>query len=189
MKIIAGLGNPGRRYRDTRHNAGWMALDKAAGLCGVRSEKDRGDCILAVCGEVCLFRPLRYMNRSGPPLARLVRESGSSPAELLVLVDDMDLPLGRVRLRAGGSSGGHKGLMSVALALETDAFPRLRMGIGPRPGHLDGQEFVLSPFGPDEWEAVEQMTDRAARAALCWAEEGIEPAMNRFNASEPEGDP
>ncbi len=186
MKIIAGLGNPGRQYAATRHNAGWMALDELAQTIGVGREAERHGALMARAGGLLLAKPLGYMNRSGPPLERLCREEGVAAQDLLVLVDDLDLPLGRTRIRPGGSSGGHKGLESVARALGTQDYPRLRMGIGPRPPQVEAREFVLNPFSEDEWDEVERMAGRAARAALCWAREGIEAAMNRHNRAEPE---
>jgi len=181
VRIIAGLGNPGRRYRGTRHNAGWMALDKVARRCGAREEGLRCGGLLARCDDLWLFRPLSYMNMSGRPVAWLRREAGIGLEDVLVLVDDLNLPLGRIRLRTGGSSGGHNGLASLVEALGTEEFARLRMGIGPCPAGAEGREFVLSAFAPDQQEVVEMMTEEAAEAALCWAREGAEAAMTRFN--------
>ncbi len=182
VKIIAGLGNPGRQYADTRHNTGWMTLEKLARRGGAEEpEEERCDGLLLRCGGVWLFRPLGYVNLSGPPVAWLCREACADLEDLLVLADDLNLDLGTIRLRRGGSSGGHKGLASLAEALGTESFPRLRMGIGPSPPGEDARDFVLSPFAPEEREAVENMTDEAAEAALCWAREGIGAAMNRFN--------
>ncbi|MFO7957363.1 MAG: aminoacyl-tRNA hydrolase [Candidatus Brocadiia bacterium] len=181
MKIIAGLGNPGSRYSGTRHNAGWMGLERLQRKCDARSERFRGKGSLARGEDLLLFKPLGYMNRSGPPIARLLDREGASPADLLVLVDDVNLPLGTLRLRAGGSSGGHNGLASVRQALGTQEFARLRMGVGPCPPGVNLVDFVLSPFHKSEWETVRQMAEKAADAALCWADEGVEPTMNRFN--------
>jgi len=181
VRIIVGLGNPGPDYAETRHNAGWMAIEKVAARLGRVREEFRGDGMLGRARGVLLFKPLLYMNRSGPPVARLMRETDARPDELLVLVDDLNLRLGAIRLRPGGSSGGHNGLVSLVEALGTDQFARLRMGIGPRPGRMDAKDFVLSPFGDAEWDAVEEMTDRAADAALCWLRDGVEEAMNSFN--------
>ncbi len=181
VRIIVGLGNPGADYADTRHNAGWMALDKTAGRLGRVREEFRGDGMLGRAQRVLLFKPLLYMNRSGPPLGRLMRETGAGPQDVLVLVDDLNLRLGAIRLRPGGSAGGHNGLTSLIEAMGTDQFARLRMGIGPRPGRMDAKDFVLSPFEDAEWDAVEEMTDRAADAALCWLKGGVEEAMNSFN--------
>ena len=181
MRIIVGLGNPGPDYADTRHNAGWMAVDKVAGRLGRCREEFRGDAMLGRTADALLLKPLLYMNRSGPPTARLLRETGVGLNDLLVLADDLNLPLGAVRLRPAGSSGGHNGLASLIEALAGDQFPRLRMGIGPRPTGVDARDFVLSPFGDAEWDAVEEMTDRAAEAVLCWMKDGMEEAMSRFN--------
>jgi len=181
VKIITGLGNPGRRYAETRHNAGWMAVNKLASRCGACEEELRCGGLLARCGELWLFKPLSFMNLCGASVGCIVREAGVELQETLVLVDDLDLPLGRIRLRPGGSSGGHNGLTSLIEALGTEEFPRLRMGIGPCPPEMDGREFVLSPFAPDECPAVEAMIHEAVEAALCWAKESIEAAMTRFN--------
>lgn len=184
MKIITGLGNPGRKYADARHNAGWMALNKLAARCGAGEEELRCGGLRARCGELWLFKPLSYMNLCGPSVACMVREVGVELQDILILVDDLALPLGRIRLRPGGSSGGHNGLASLIEALGTEQFPRLRMGIGPCPPETDGREFVLSPFGPEERVPVEAMTGEAVEAALCWATEGIEAAMTQFNRKE-----
>ena len=183
MRIIVGLGNPGPEYADTRHNAGWMAVEKVAARIGRCREEFRGDGMLGRADEALLLKPLLYMNRSGPPTARLMRETGAALGDLLVLADDMNLPLGAVRVRPAGSSGGHNGLASLIEALGSDQFPRLRMGTGPRPAGMDARDFVLSPFDDAEWDAVEEMTDVAAEAVLCWIRDGIEEAMSRFNRS------
>ena len=190
MRIIVGLGNPGPDYADTRHNAGWMAVEKVAARIGRCREEFRGDGMLGRADEALLLKPLLYMNRSGPPTARLMRETGAALSDLLVLADDMNLPLGAVRVRPTGSSGGHNGLASLIEALGSDQFPRLRMGTGPRPTGMDARDFVLSSFDDAEWDAVEEMTDRAAEAVLCWMKDGIEEAMSRFNrgVEKPEGE-
>jgi len=181
LKVMVGLGNPGRVYSKTRHNAGWMALDRVAESCDVGREEDVCQGILAPCGDIWLFKPLTYMNLSGPPVAELCRRAGVDVKDVLVLVDDLNLPLGSVRLRPGGSSGGHRGLESLVNALRTEEFPRLRMGVGPHSSGEDTREFVLSPFARNELDTVQQMIDSAAQAALCWARDGMEAAMNRFN--------
>ena len=184
LKIIVGLGNPGRRYCESRHNAGWMALDLVAEHTGKGSERYSCDGVMLRGKETLLFKPLQYMNRSGPPVADLLERTGAGLDRLLVLMDDLNLPLGRVRLRGSGSSGGHNGLQSVIEALDTEQFPRLRMGIGPCPPAVEGRDFVLSPFAEEEWEQVEAMFETAAEAALCWASHGLEVAMSRFNSRE-----
>ncbi len=185
MRLIVGLGNPGPRYAETRHNAGWMAVDRLAARCGAHGEVFRADRVEARCGDLLLVKPLLYMNRSGPPVANVLRRTGLPIEHLLVLVDDANLTLGAIRLRRGGSSGGHNGLQSVADALGSEQFARLRMGVGRRPRGLALREYVLGDFGPEEWDAVEPMLDAAAEAALCWASEGAEAAMNRYNRDAP----
>ena len=186
MKIVAGLGNPGPNYQATRHNAGWMAADELARRLHATPRRCPHGA-LAEADDLVVFKPLAYMNRTGPPLARLLDRRQAGPEDLLVLVDDVNLSLGSLRLREGGSSGGHNGLESVIGALGTEQFHRLRMGIGPAPGGEALREFVLSPFAPEEREAAEQMAARAAQAAFCWAREGIQTAMNRFNRRADEG--
>ena len=183
MRIVVGLGNPGRKYRRTRHNIGWTALDQLAAVCGVRGDEDVPGGVVARCGETWLFRPLSYMNMCGPPVASLCRWAGADLADLLVVVDDLNLPLGALRLRPQGSSGGHNGLESLIAALGTEQFARLRLGIGPVPEGVPWREFVLGRFLPDERKPAEELAQQAARAARCWAERGLQEAMNRFNAT------
>jgi len=181
LRVIVGLGNPGPRYARTRHNAGWMVLDRLASeSCEGRQEECCGG-LLWRAGRVWLFKPLTYMNESGPPVAQLCRRTGLELDSLLVVVDDLNLTLGALRLRPGGSSGGHRGLESVAEALGVDRFPRLRLGIGPLPEGMDAREFVLSEFEAHERETVERMVGTSAQAARCWAREGIQAAMNLYN--------
>jgi PTH1 family peptidyl-tRNA hydrolase len=158
-----------------------MALDVVAESHAVGSEEDCCNGVLARCDELGLFKPLTFMNRSGPAVARLCAQEGVGSSDVLVLVDDLDLPLGALRLRPRGSPASHKGLISLVEALGTEEFPRLRIGIGPRPAEVDGRDFVLSPFEAGERAVVDQVTDVAAQAVQCWAGEGIEVAMNRFN--------
>ncbi len=181
MRIVAGLGNPGARYARTRHNAGWMALDELARGCTPRPEPTAADGLLARCEGMFLFKPLGYMNRSGPPIARALAEKDIAAKDLLVLVDEVNLPLGSLRLRPGGSDGGHNGLGSIIGALSTQQFPRMRLGVGPCPAGWEMRDFVLSPFEPAEQDAVAQMVERAAEAALCWRDRDIQVAMSRFN--------
>jgi PTH1 family peptidyl-tRNA hydrolase len=182
-----GLGNPGPEYEDTRHNAGFRLADHLAARWGVgpfrradRAREARG----TVRGtDVRLVKPWTYMNRSGAVVAPLRDLSGFDPARhLLVLVDEVALPLGRFRLRAAGSPGGHNGLRSVEAALRTREYARLRIGVGPAPeGLADLADFVLDAFGPEERSALAALLDPMADAVDCWLDEGIEAAMNRFN--------
>jgi PTH1 family peptidyl-tRNA hydrolase len=147
----------------------------------VSDQQERCGGLAGRCGQLVLFKPLSYMNRSGGPVARLLAAEGATPEDLLVLVDDVNLPLGTVRLRASGSSGGHNGLESVEEALGTRDYARLRMGVGRCPPRRDLAEYVLEPFEEDEWPAVDHMCEVALDAILVWARRGAEPAMEMFN--------
>lgn len=189
MKVICGLGNPGERYRFTRHNVGFRIVDLLAdrwGLTGQGRVKD-GAALLEVRrpepeGRVLLVKPLKYMNRSGGPLRSALRQTDVVPDDdLLVVCDDIDLPLGRIRLRRSGSAGGHNGLRDIIGALGTDGFARERIGIG-RAGVA--ADHVLSTFRPDEREVADEMVRVGADAAERWLRDGIEGAMNAFNGLE-----
>ena len=184
-KLIVGLGNPGRQYLDNRHNVGWMALDRVADIRGVHAEEERYEAMVARCGNLLLLKPLTYMNRSGRSVKRALEVEQIELNHLLVVMDDVDLALGSVRLRDCGSSGGHRGLESVIRQVGTDEIARLRLGVGPCPAYIETSDFVLSDFGGDEMDELDEMLERAARAALCWAEEGPEAAMNRHNYTAP----
>ncbi len=185
MKIIVGLGNPGLRYRRTRHNFGSIVLGALARSrrLGFRRGKHRCTRAMGRIGkeEVLLIRPQTYMNLSGRCVAPLLRESGLSVADLMVVCDDVNLDLGRMRLRRGGSAGGHKGLASIAQHLKTQAFPRLRLGVGEPPEWMDMMSYVLGAFPRGEREVVNQTIARAVQALETWVYYGIEEAMNRFN--------
>jgi peptidyl-tRNA hydrolase, PTH1 family len=186
MKVICGLGNPGERYRFTRHNVGFRVVDLLAdrwGLTGAGRVRD-GAAVLEVrredpIGAVLLVKPMRYMNRSGAPLRATLRQTDVDVAsDLLVVADDIDLPLGRVRLRRSGSAGGHNGLRDIITTLGTNEFNRLRVGVG-RSGDAVGH--VLATFGPGERELSDEMVRVAADAAERWLAEGTDAAMNEFN--------
>lgn len=187
MKLIAGLGNPGAQYARTRHNLGFVVADLLASALGVSFTRMQDEALLlrVRCGgvTVLLIKPQTYMNNSGRAVAAVARRNGCAPEDILVLVDDVHLPLGKIRLRAGGSAGGHNGLKSIAACLGNEEFCRLRMGVGSEAleqmNTLSG--YVLSRFRAEENAVVSQMAERAAQAALCWIEEGMEQAMNRFN--------
>lgn len=186
MKLIVGLGNPGRRYRGTRHNVGWEVVARLARRDGIRVEEEEGWAQIgrgAIGGQrVLLAMPQTYVNLSGVAVQDLRRRHRVRPGDVLVIVDDLDLPLGRIRLRARGSAGGHNGLRSVIDALGTEEFPRLRVGIGRPAQGVDPAEFVLTRFAPDEAASLDAALDRAAEAIEVAITEGIEVAMNRFNA-------
>ena len=185
MKVVCGLGNPGDRYRLTRHNVGFRVVDLLADRWGVskgtvkdgsaRLEVDRDDPV----DRVLLVKPARFMNQSGPPLRAALRNVNADyEADLLVVTDDADLPLGRLRLRRGGSAGGHNGLRDIIETLGTDQFARLRVGIG-RNGEM--VDHVLSTFSRGEEELAREAIATAADAVQLWLAEGVEAAMNAFN--------
>ncbi|WP_084666981.1 aminoacyl-tRNA hydrolase [Thermanaeromonas toyohensis] len=184
--MVVGLGNPGPLYETTRHNAGFMALDLLADELGINFTREKQGALIGT-GQiegrrVLLVKPLTFMNLSGQAVAGLARWYGIYPQDILVLLDDLDLPPGRLRIRPRGSSGGHKGLASVLEALGTEGVPRARIGIGRPPPGKDVVEYVLEPFTNQEWEAVRPILIRAAEAARFWILSGdIEEVMNRYN--------
>ena len=189
MKLIVGLGNPGREYRDTRHNAGFMAVDELArrhGLTWAQAPAQLPDAFVAkrfAPVPVMLAKPLTFMNRSGAGVAALVRYYGIEPGDLLVVVDDIDLPFGRLRARASGSGGTHNGLRSVVEHMGPE-FCRLRVGVGRGDARRDLADHVLSKFEPAEREQLESVITRAADAAEMFAAEGIITVMNTYNADD-----
>ena len=189
MFLIVGLGNPGSEYAKTRHNAGWFVLDELARRHGIEFQKKNGDYRVGTgqIGEqkLALVKPQTYMNLSGRAVASLKHFYRVELAQILVVTDDLNLPLGKLRLRAGGSDGGHNGLKSVAQMLGSQEYPRLRFGVG-EPPRLERQnsgtkEYVLRPFGPDEWPVVEETARRAADCVEYVLEHGLPLAMGRFN--------
>ena len=184
IRLIAGLGNPGPEYAGTRHNVGFLVVDRLAEQFGLAWERlTKWDAVLAQCGEVFLLKPMSFMNRSGHPLFAIAQFYKIDPAEILVVLDDLALPLGRLRLRAGGGSGSHNGLESIIVQFGTEEIPRLRIGIGaaPRDGGVD---YVLSRFFEEEKPLVRSTIDRAAEAVKCAIDNGLVSAMNTFNKTE-----
>lgn len=185
MKLIVGLGNPGSRYRGTRHNVGWEVLDRLARKHSIAIEEDTG---WAEVGRgdigphrVVLARPMTYVNASGMAVQDLKRRYRVKPSDLFLIVDDLDLPLGRLRLRQKGTAGGHNGLRSVIEALGTDRFPRMRVGIGRPPGKTDAADHVLARFSAEERQMLNDALDRAVEALEVAIVDGVDVAMNRFN--------
>jgi PTH1 family peptidyl-tRNA hydrolase len=183
--LIVGLGNPGDRFRDTRHNIGFACVDLLAKRWGIAVNDRRRTTVL---GEgyrngapVVLAKPRTFMNLSGESVAYLMARFGSRPAELIIVYDEMALPLGRLRLRAQGSDAGHNGIKDIIRTLHTTAFPRLRIGIGPPDGGAGSVNHVLGRFSPEEQPAAEACVIRAADALECFLADGISIAMNRFN--------
>ncbi len=188
MKIVVGLGNPGIEYDRTRHNVGFDAIDRLARRtvdpsASTARARFGGSCLEATVGSerVLLLKPLTYMNRSGQSVGEAVRfHKLDASRDLLVLVDDLALPCGAIRIRPDGSPGGHNGLGDIERALGTDRYPRLRIGIDA-PGRVPQKDYVLGKFRPDQQPAVEAGIEDAVKATLCWIESGLETAMNRFN--------
>ncbi|MBI5623461.1 MAG: aminoacyl-tRNA hydrolase [Elusimicrobia bacterium] len=184
MRLVVGLGNPGPRYARTRHNAGSRVVSALAGEDA--SWKDfRGLGVYARAGGVLYGRPMTFMNDSGAFVSAFSRFHRVEPAETLVCFDDISLPLGRMRLRPSGSSGGQKGMKSIIDALGTDAVPRLRLGVGPVPAGWDATDFVLGRFSAAEEDAFCEMAERGVEAVRTALDEGLEAAMNKFNREEP----
>ena len=184
MKLIVGLGNPGREYQGARHNVGFVVVDILARRHGIHVKARRSKSLVGegvIAGEkVVLAKPLTFMNLSGEAVGALVRRYRIDPSDIIVIADDVNLPLGRLRIRAGGSSGGHKGLRSIIHSLGMEDFPRIRVGIGSPKGEM--VDFVLSRFHKSERGVVDEAVNRAADAVEAILSEGIEPTMNRFNA-------
>lgn len=198
MKLVVGLGNPGSQYAGTRHNIGWEVLDHLAQRLGwirggdefnrVARSKFNG---LALDGTVelggagdklLLLKPTTYMNQSGQSVQAAAAFYQLSPADLMVVLDDLALPCGKIRLRAGGSNGGHNGLRDIERALGTDQYPRLRIGIDPAPPRVPGRDYVLGRFTEAQRNQIDPAIERAGSAVLRWMKEGIAAAMNQFNA-------
>ena len=187
MKLIVGLGNPGQEYAATRHNVGFMVVERLArrhGISGPVKGKFHAAVLEGhVAGERCLLmQPMTYMNRSGLAVGEAVRFYKLDVSDVLVIVDDVALPCGRIRLRGSGSAGGHNGLMDIERALGTSGYPRLRIGIDP-PGRVPQRDYVLGRFTPEQAERVEPALERACEAVQAWLGEGIEKAMTVFNVN------
>ena len=189
MKLILGLGNPGRQYERTRHNVGWWVVEHLAGVWHFGSWREHSQ-VREASGrvgnvQVRLLEPLTYMNLSGKVLIPYLRRPFWSPAtDLLVVVDDVALPVGRYRLRARGSAGGHNGLKSIEQTIGGREYPRLRIGIAPtQPERVTGDlaDFVLSPFAAAERREILELMPRFTEAAELWLREGIDAAMNAHN--------
>lgn len=198
MKLIVGLGNPGRRYQGTRHNAGFAVADELARRQGVVFEASPAEALVARArslgaGGTLIVKPLAFMNLSGYPVGDVARYFRIAIEDLLVLADDVNLPLGRLRTRARGSDGGHKGLRSIIEQLGTQAFARLRVGVGRGDDRRDLADHVLARFDADERPEIDQAIARAADAAEMFVTLGVEPVMNAFNkwegTAEPGGTP
>jgi PTH1 family peptidyl-tRNA hydrolase len=184
IRLVAGLGNPGPEYRQTRHNIGFMVIDRLASELGMNWDRfNKADAAIAKSGDLFLVKPQAFMNRSGHPLFAVAQFYKIEPAEVLVVFDDFALPLGRVRIRPDGGTGGHNGLESIIVQFGSDQIPRLRIGIGAAPmqGAVD---HVLGRFFEEELPLVGTVIDRAVDAVKCAIDNGLVSAMNKFNKPE-----
>jgi peptidyl-tRNA hydrolase, PTH1 family len=186
IRLVVGLGNPGPEYASTRHNIGFMVADQLTAQFGSIWEKSsKWDALSAKCGSVLLIKPMSFMNRSGHPLFAVAQFYKIEPQQILVVLDDLALPVGRLRLRARGGSGGHNGLESIIMQFGTEEIPRLRIGIGeaPREGSVD---YVLNRFVDEEKPLVRSTINCAVEAVKCAIDKGLVSAMNTFNKTETE---
>jgi len=185
LRLVAGLGNPGEKYRRTRHNLGFLVIDVLAARGAVRAAREEEDAWVAeadVGGEsALLMKPLSFMNRSGVPIERLMVKQELAPSDIVVVVDDAALEIGTLRVRERGAHGGHNGLRSIIDLLGTDEFPRVRVGIRKGDPPEDVAAFVLSDFPPEDVLVVQEIVGWAADAVACLLREGAEEAMNRYN--------
>lgn len=186
MRLVVGLGNPGPEYAGTRHNLGFRVVEVLAARWSVAlKEKKRLEAYVGqgeVAGEpVVLAQPLTYMNLSGQAVAKLLRYWRLAPADMVVLHDDLDVPLGRLKVVERGGPGGHRGVLSIQEALGTGEFLRVKLGIGRPPPFLSSEDYVLSPFSPEEAEAIPDLVARAALAVETLITEGLAAAQNRFH--------
>jgi len=195
MKIIVGLGNPGPEYAKTRHNIGWMAVDAFAAKFRIHIDKHEKDAMTGTGrvagGSVLVAKPLTYMNLSGDAVRLLVNAFAESIEELIVVYDDIDLPLGKLRIRPSASAGTHNGMRSIVAALGTEKFTRLRVGIGGVDSSGRLRDYVLGEIAGDEEPIVTRAIERSLDALLLFVRGDLKRAMNEFNrdVDEPEGDP
>ncbi|MBI5200652.1 MAG: aminoacyl-tRNA hydrolase [Elusimicrobia bacterium] len=185
IRLVVGLGNPGKEYAQTRHNVGFLVLERLASELGASFSKKGPDGVVAEAhrdaGKLTLACPMTYMNNSGVFVRFLAGYSNIPPTDVLVCYDDFALPLGRLRIRLKGSAGGHNGMQSIIDHLKSPEIPRLRVGIGD-PSGKPTKDFVLSGFAPAERPILKDAIEKAASAILDAADRGVEAAMNRFNA-------
>jgi PTH1 family peptidyl-tRNA hydrolase len=200
MRLVVGLGNPGGEFAGTRHNVGWEAVDELAlqlrwiekpgAFDRLAREKFDGLTLegsAPVAGgmeKIILLKPTTYMNLSGRSVQAAMAFFQISPPEIMVVLDDLALPCGKLRIRPGGSSGGHNGLKDIERALGTDQYPRLRIGVDAPPPRVPGRDYVLGRFSEEQRRAVNPALQRAAAAILCWIERGLDAAMNAYNGEQ-----
>ena len=185
MKVIVGLGNPGFRYVNTRHNVGYRVVEEAASCFGIPLKREEHRVLIGEGetqeGPLLLVKPKTFMNQCGPAIVALLEKRQVSASQLVVVHDDLDLPLGRIRFKTKGAHGGHNGIRSIITSLATHHFIRLKIGIGRPPGSVDASEFVLTPFASHETRIVAKVIQQAVEAIRFFLREGIQKAMNKFN--------
>ena len=185
MKLVVGLGNPGRKYERTRHNLGFLIVDRIATENEVTVRKKLCDALvgegLSDGEKVLLAKPQTYMNRSGEAVQCLARKFGAAPEDLVVIYDDLDLPFGRIRIRPRGSAGGHRGVLSIIEKMAGAPFYRVRVGIGRPPENMNAEDYVLEPFSALEMSDLNGVVSRAAEAVSALLKEGGQRAMEQFN--------
>ena len=188
MKLIVGLGNPGNAYAQTRHNAGFMLVDLLAVRLGARKEKKQGQALLQTAGtgadQVILAKPQSYMNLSGDPLWALLHYYKDGIEDFIIVHDDLDMPLGRLRFKNKGGTGGHKGLKSITERLGSDAYDRLKIGIGRPPEGMKTETYVLQRLSSDETAILDKVMHIGVEGILYWLKEGCIQAMNQYNATD-----
>jgi PTH1 family peptidyl-tRNA hydrolase len=188
MKIVVGLGNPGKQYEGTRHNVGWMVIDRVADRAGMSGHAKTRDAAATMRGrykglDLELVKPMTYMNESGLAVRKVLARERAPLDDILIVYDDFDLPLGKLRMREQGSAGTHNGMRSIVGELGTQKFARLRVGIGAPSSHAIGH--VLTPFSADERKVLEEVVEAAADAIEDWAREGVNRAANQWNSWTP----
>lgn len=185
IKAVIGLGNPGQEYRETRHNVGFMVVDSLRQQLGCGGKQEKCFSHMYSCNkyDVLLVKPQTYMNLSGNAVLNLIKDYRLSPQEILVVYDDLDLPLGTVKLRKAGSSGGHRGLKSIIEKIKTEEFPRLRVGIGRPERKEEVADYVLSPFSGSEKLVMERVIGHCGECILSVLKYGVDRSMNLCNRS------
>ena len=185
--LIVGLGNPGREYRETRHNIGFMLIDRLSVRLGVRMRRMQSKALVGSVQhndkKIIVAKPQTFMNLSGQSVQGLVRFYKLPLENLMIAHDDLDLPFDTIRLRPGGRAGGQKGIRSTIQHLGTQDFPRLRLGIGRPPGRMDPAAYVLQSFAKADETLLSEMLDRAADAVMTFIDKGLDQAMNQFNGT------
>ena len=188
MKVVLGLGNPGKKHQRTRHNLGFLVVDRVASGNRIAIKKKRYDSLIGDWQtneeKILLVKPQTYMNHSGEVVKHLFRSFPVAVQDLVVIHDDLDLPFGRIRIRPRGGAGGHRGVLSILESLGEEGFFRVRVGIGRPPPGMDPTDFVLDRFSPQEISQLDEVVSKAADAVECLLEEGSRRAMEKFNRAD-----